>query len=50
MSFNILGDHKLDIDIKLIKRVDGKKDQTFDIELSSINSLQIDDNLMRMGL
>ncbi len=50
MSFNILGDHKLDIDVKLIKRIDGKKDQTFDIELSSINSLQIDDNLMRMGL
>ena len=50
MSFNILGDHKLDIDVKLIKRVNGKKDQIFDIELSSINSLQIDDNLMRMGL
>ena len=50
MSFNILGDHKLDIDVKLIKRVIGKKDQIFDIELSSINSLQIDDNLMRMGL
>jgi hypothetical protein len=50
MSFNILGDHKLDIDVKLIKRVIGKKDQIFDIELSSINSLQIDDNLMKMGL
>ena len=50
MSFNILGDHKLDIDVKLIKRVNGKKDQIFNIELSSINSLQIDDNLMRMGL
>ena len=29
MSFNILGDHKLDIDVKLIKRVNGKKDQIF---------------------
>ena len=56
MSLNILGDHNLDIDIKLIKRVVGIGDDTgisneiLDIELSSINSLQIDDNLMKMGL
>tara|TARA_R110002020_G_scaffold147195_6_gene322403 strand:+ start:5068 stop:6696 length:1629 start_codon:yes stop_codon:yes gene_type:complete len=58
MSFNILGDHNLDIDIKLIKKirkVNGAQitdeiEQVVDIELSSINSLQIDDNLMRMGL
>ncbi len=58
MSFNILGDHNLDIDIKLIKKirkVNGEQitdeiEQVVDIELSSINSLQIDDNLMRMGL
>tara|TARA_S200002703_G_scaffold159726_1_gene174327 strand:+ start:30 stop:1643 length:1614 start_codon:yes stop_codon:yes gene_type:complete len=58
MSFNILGDHNLDIDIRLIKnirKVNGEQitdeiEQVVDIELSSINSLQIDDNLMRMGL
>ena len=58
MSFNILGDHGLDIEILILKMVrrleDGKLieriDQTIPIDLSAISSLKIEDSLMNVGM
>ena len=58
MSFNILGDHGLDIDInilKMVRRLENgslieKIEQTIPIGISAISSLKIEDNLMRTGM
>ena len=58
MSFNILGDHGLDINItilKMVRRLEGdqlveKIEQAIPIDVSAISSLKIDDNLMRSGM
>lgn len=58
MSFNILGDHGLDIDITILKTVrrleNGelieRLDQTIPIGISAISSLKIEDSLMRTGM
>jgi len=58
MSFNILGDHGLDIEILILKMIrrleDGQLieriDQTIPIDLSAISSLKIEDSLMNVGM
>jgi len=58
MSFNILGDHGLDIEIlilKMVRRFENGKlveriDQTIPIDLSAISSLKIEDSLMNVGM
>lgn len=58
MSFNILGDHGLDIEIlilKMVRRLEGgnlieRIDQTIPIDLSAISSLKIEDSLMNVGM
>jgi hypothetical protein len=58
MSFNILGDHGLDIDItilKMVRRLENgelieRLDQTIPIGISAISSLKIEDSLMRTGM
>ena len=58
MSFNILGDHGLDINItilKMVRRLEGEQlvekiEQAIPIDVSAISSLKIDDNLMRAGM
>ena len=58
MSFNILGDHGLDINItilKMVRRLEGEQlveeiEQAIPIDVSAISSLKIEDNLMRSGM
>ena len=58
MSFNILGDHGLNIDInilKMVRRLEGgsiieRIEQTIPITIGAISSLKIEDSLLRTGM
>ena len=58
MSFNILGDHGLNIDInilKMVRRLEGgsiieRIEQTIPIAIGAISSLKIEDSLLRAGM
>ena len=58
MSFNILGDHGLNINIQILKKVrefvngnfEGKLTQAIDIPINAVSSLKLEDNLINTGM